>query len=108
MTRAALIGALSIAFASDSRAQLTTRSVGWGDAVSTIVSSAVFLSPHLFKLNQRPPACAPCDRADVPVFDRWSITEPRQSMRTLSTAGLVSTALISWVDLSQFGDAGRD
>lgn len=43
--------------------------------------------------------CGPCDRADVPFFDRWAITKVREEWDVLSTATLLTTAGIAWVDV---------
>lgn len=89
-------------------AQLTARSVGWGDALSTVLGGALFVTPRVFGIIDQPSSCAPCDRAGVPRIDRVAIVEPRKSMRTWSTVALVGIGLLSWVDMGQNGEAGRD
>lgn len=43
--------------------------------------------------------CGPCNRADVPGFERWVIGPQREAWDLLSSAALLSVAGMTWVDV---------
>lgn len=77
--------------------------------LSSVVSAAgagvVALLPGWLDINEPPTGCAPCDRRNVPFFDRWATGEERAGVSVTSTVLLLGLAGGTWLD--QMGaDAG--
>lgn len=68
----------------------SARSVGvsWGQVASTGAAGALYLAPRILDWGSGPPPCAPCDRAQVPGFDRWIIGNERDGWSLASTGGV--------------------
>lgn len=66
------------------------------DRVASVAAAgALFLVPHVFDLNAGPAECAPCDRAAVPVFDRWMIRPEVPGMSYASSYLLAALGAIT-------------
>ena len=75
-----------------------------GRVLSVAGSGVVFLAPHLLNVNEGPPECAPCDRDQLPWFDRWSVVPERGTSSVASTVILFGLAAGTWWDLSRRGE----
>lgn len=69
------------------------------DGAVLLAGSLLFAAPHLLRINHHPPACAPCDRASVPWFDRWAIARPRQGWDYASTVAVAGVGVFAGWDL---------
>lgn len=57
----------------------------------------MYAAPQVLGIRDGPPACAPCDRAAVPGFDRWVIRPPLDDLSTAGTVTLVALgAATAW------------
>ncbi|MBI2073393.1 MAG: phosphatase PAP2 family protein [Gemmatimonadetes bacterium] len=70
------------------------------DGAVILAGAILFAAPHVLGINDEPPACAPCNRAAVPWFDRWAIAEPRALWETLSTTAVLGIGLFAAWDLA--------
>jgi membrane-associated phospholipid phosphatase len=52
------------------------------------------------------PTCGPCDRAQVPAFDRWAISDQHPGIQLAGRAFAGAFTVYSWADLSRDGQAG--
>jgi membrane-associated phospholipid phosphatase len=77
------------------------------DVVMVGAGGAAFLAPRVLDINRRPPACAPCDRADVAWFDRWAIDVPAGVPAAGSTALIVALSAATWWDMARRPGGGR-
>lgn len=82
------------------RAQDTNAALKPADGAVILAGAILFAAPHVLGINDEPPACAPCDRAAVPWFDRWAIAEPRALWESLSTTAVVGIGLFAAWDLA--------
>ena len=71
------------------------------DGAVILAGAILFAVPHVLRINDEPPACAPCDRAAVPWFDRWAIAEPRTLWESVSTTAVVGIGLFAGWDLAE-------
>jgi len=64
--------------------------VGWGDAASVTAAATIVV----LGARTTPPlsTCAPCDRADLPGVDRWTVGLRSGSARTASHVALIGVA----------------
>lgn len=81
--------------------------VSAGDVTSMVGAAALLLGPTLL-FDADSVTCAPCDRMDVPAFDRWAIHSPRRLPDVTSDVLAVAMAASSWLDLSNEGRAGQE
>jgi membrane-associated phospholipid phosphatase len=81
--------------------QTVDHRLGVGDAVLSAGAVGIYVAPHLFSINDRPPGCAPCDRQAVPWLDRWAIAEPRD------VVDAASTVLVLLLDAGETVELGR-
>jgi membrane-associated phospholipid phosphatase len=65
---------------------VTPRATGWGTGL---------------------PDCGPCDRSDVPFFDRWAIDDLNSSWHWLGNGGVVALAGLVTLDLAMRHDGAR-
>jgi membrane-associated phospholipid phosphatase len=68
-------------------------------------SALLFASPFLVDVDSV--TCVPCDRSEVPVFDRWAIAPVRQVPARASDVLWVGIGVTSWINLANEGAAGR-
>jgi membrane-associated phospholipid phosphatase len=68
--------------------------------LSVGASGLVALLARSLDFNRPPADCAPCSRADVPAFDRWSIHAEIDLYSDISDYLLVGLALGTWIDLT--------
>ncbi len=66
--------------------------------VSAAAGGVLYLVPKVFDVNEGPPDCAPCDRGDVPFFDRWAIATERDAWDVASTVVTLTLAGATWWD----------
>lgn len=92
----------AVAQASDSVPAVTIR-----DAISVGVASALLIAPRATGWGTGLPDCAPCDRSDVPFFDRWVIDELNSSWHWVGNVGVVALAGFVTADLALRHDARR-
>jgi len=78
-----------------------------GQVISVAGAAAVFMVPHVLNIRADPPDCAPCDRARVPAFDRWSIHSEIQSVSMASTVVVGGMVAYSLVDQARGLDGER-
>lgn len=64
-------------------------------------AAALHFAPDLFHFTPGPPACLPCDPANVPFFDRWAIAEPRATWDHMSTVWLLGIGSVTALDLAR-------
>lgn len=83
-----------------------SRAVQFSQVLSLGASSLLYLTPDLIGLNDHPPACAPCDPANVPWFDRVAIRKQSRITSDLSTLLELGLAGFTLVDLG-FEGGGR-
>jgi membrane-associated phospholipid phosphatase len=83
----------------------TPHRLGPVDAVLAAGAAGAYFAPHVFKLNEHPPSCAPCSQGSVPWFDRWAITEPRNLPDAASSGLVVALAGLEALDLARAGPA---
>lgn len=77
------------------------------DVAAVAGAGLVFLAPHLLGVRPRAAACAPCDPATLPAFDRWALAPDRPGWSAASwIVGAVAVGL-PVLDLWNEGDAGR-
>jgi membrane-associated phospholipid phosphatase len=91
-----------VAQAPDSISAVTIR-----DAVSAGVASVLLVTPRATGWGTNLPECAPCDRTDVPSFDRWAITSGRSGWQWAGNLGVVALAGFVTADLALRQDAAR-
>lgn len=95
----AAIFLLSSGLVASARAQAPPEdAASWrGTILSVAASGVVYAAPRLLDLGDRPPACAPCDPADVPGFDRWIIRPEMAAWSVGSTVTLLALgAATTW------------
>lgn len=81
-------------------AQSTEAAIKPTDGAVILVGAMLFAAPHVLGINDGPPACAPCDRARVPWFDRWAIAQPRGLWEGVSSAAVLGIGLFAAWDLA--------
>lgn len=81
-------------------AQGTNAPLRPADGAVILAGALLFAAPHVLRINDEPPGCAPCDRAAVPWFDRWAIAEPRMLWESVSTTAVVGIGLFAAWDLA--------
>ncbi len=69
------------------------------DAVIVGLSAGLYWAPGVLGIEAGPPDCLPCDRANLPFFDRFSVAEVRPFWDDLSTVLLSGLAAATWLDL---------
>ena len=73
------------------------------DVLLAAGAAGAYFAPQVFKLNEHPPSCAPCDPQSVPAFDRWAISTPK-TLPDLTSSGLVAAlAGLEALDLARAG-----
>jgi membrane-associated phospholipid phosphatase len=77
------------------------------DAVSAGVASVLLITPSATGWGTGLPNCAPCDRADVPVFDRWTIGPFNSGWQLASNIGILALAGFVTADLARRQDGAR-
>ena len=77
------------------------------DAVSAGVASVLLVTPRAVGWGTGLPDCAPCDRADVPAFDRWAISRYKGTWHWASNVGVVALAGLVTADLALRRDGAR-
>ena len=77
-----------------------------GDVLATTAAGTLFAAPILFDVGPDTPDCAPCDRRDLPGFDRWALARERSGWEAASTLALVGLAVGVELDLV-FGERGE-
>ena len=80
--------------------------VGVGDAVSITAGGVLLFAPALL-LKPDSVTCVPCDRSEVPVFDRWIISRERPFWGRTSDLLLIGIGVSSWLNMSDEGTNGR-
>ncbi|HEX9727397.1 MAG TPA: phosphatase PAP2 family protein [Gemmatimonadales bacterium] len=75
--------------------------VGVGDAVAVAAAALLYVTPRALDWGPAPSTCAPCDRASVPSFDRWAITNSRPGWSTASSVGVLGLSGLVAFDLSR-------
>lgn len=78
----------------------TVPAITKGDLVSSSVALVLLVTPRATGWGTGLPGCAPCDRADVPGFDRWAIHEPRSGWALASNVGLLAVTGLATADLA--------
>ena len=73
--------------------------------LSVAAAGVLYVGPRLLNLRNSPPSCAPCNRADVPSFDRWMLGPERLGWSAASTVGLAGLAALTWLHLAHRADA---
>lgn len=76
------------------------------DVATVGASGAVYLAPQVFDITGTPSTCAPCNRADVPGFDRWAIHPVRSGWGDASTGLLFALTGFVGYDLARRGHLG--
>lgn len=69
------------------------------DGAVLLAGGVLFATPHVLGINHHPPACAPCDPASVPWFDRWAIAVPRRGWDYASTMSVAGVGVFAGWDL---------
>jgi membrane-associated phospholipid phosphatase len=77
------------------------------DAVLSGVASVLLITPRAAGWGTGLPDCAPCDRLDVPPFDRWAIGQYRSGWQWASNIGVVALAAFITTDLARRQDGAR-
>jgi len=80
--------------------RVTTQEVGLWAGVAVVGLTALAVG------QTDAPGCGPCNRADVPFFDRWAITHARALPEDASTALVLGLAGAASVALLRRGHAG--
>ena len=70
-----------------------------GDVLTTLAAGTLFAAPVLFDIDPETASCAPCDRGDLPGFDRWALQRERPGWETASTLVLIGLAVGAELDL---------
>ena len=83
-----------------------TTVLGGGDVLTLLGAGALLLGPALF-FDTDSVTCVPCDRSEVPAFDRWAIAPIRPVPAAISDVLLIGIGVSSWLNLSDEGVAGR-
>jgi membrane-associated phospholipid phosphatase len=104
---ATLAAFLSLFPSNTMQAQTTdTTVVAGGDVVALVGAGALLFGPGI--LHQPDSVtCVPCDKFEVPVFDRWAIAPVRTVPAAMSDVLLVGIGVSSWINLANEGAAGR-
>ncbi len=79
---------------------------GGVDALAVAGASVLYLGGTLL-WERDSVTCVPCDRTEVPAFDRWAIAPVRPIPGALSDYLLIGIGVSSWVNLVNEGSAGR-
>ena len=77
------------------------------DAVSVGVASVLLVTPRATGWGTGLPDCAPCNRGDVPGFDRWAIGLPNRTWAWASNVGVLAVAAFVTADLARRRDGAR-
>lgn len=83
-----------------------TSSVSGVDIAAILGAGAVVLGPSLF-FHPDSVTCVPCDRSEVPAFDRWAIAPVRTVPAAISDVLLIGIGVSSWINFANEGAAGR-
>jgi membrane-associated phospholipid phosphatase len=83
-----------------------TTVVGGGDVLAVLGAGTLLLGPALF-LDADSVTCVPCNRSEVPAFDRWAIAPVRPLPAAISDVLLIGVGVSSWFNLTNEGAAGR-
>ena len=83
-----------------------TTVVGGADVLALVGAGALLLGPALL-FDVDSVTCVPCDRSEVPAFDRWAIAPLRPVPAAISDVLLIGIGVSSWLNLSNEGPAGR-
>jgi membrane-associated phospholipid phosphatase len=77
------------------------------DVLAVVGAGALAVGPSLlFEVDSV--TCVPCDRSEVPAFDRWAISPVRPVPARISDVLLwVGIGVSSWINLADEGAAGR-
>ena len=82
-----------------------TTVVEGADVLTVLGASALLFAPS-FLFDADSVTCVPCDRSEVPVFDRWAIAPVRPVPAAMSDVLLVGIGVTSWLNLANEGAAG--
>ncbi len=85
----------------------TTPTFTLTDAAIVGVSAGLYWAPNILGIHAGDPECLPCDPAELPIFDRWSVARVRPFWSHLSTGVVLGLAAGIWVDLWRAGPEGR-
>ena len=77
------------------------------DAAIVGLSAGLYWAPNILGIHAGDPECLPCDRAELPIFDRWSVGKVRPLLSHLSTGVVLGLAVGIWADLWRAGPDGR-
>ncbi len=77
------------------------------DAAIIGLSAGLYWAPSILGIHAGDPECLPCDRAELPIFDRWSVGKVRPFLSHLSTGVVLGLAAGIWADLWRAGPEGR-
>ncbi len=83
-----------------------TAVVEGADVLTLAGAGALLFAPSLL-FDVDSVTCVPCDRSEVPVFDRWAIAPVRPVPAAFSDVLLVGIGVTSWINLANEGRAGR-
>jgi membrane-associated phospholipid phosphatase len=77
------------------------RAVQPGDVVSAAVAAGLAVAPRVFGWGPDSAACAPCNPADLPGFDRWAVHRPVAAWSSASTVAVLGLGAAALVDLDR-------
>ncbi len=72
-----------------------------GDIISGGVAAGLAVAPRLFGWGPDSAPCAPCNRADLPGFDRWAVHDAIPTWNTASSVALLGLGAAVAVDLGR-------
>jgi membrane-associated phospholipid phosphatase len=93
--------ALALPQPAQSQQSAPRRAIGVQDVASVTVASAMVIAPRLFNWGPSSSSCAPCDRNDVPGFDRWAIHTPIAGWSRGSDVLVIGMVLGAVADLAR-------
>jgi len=108
MARALVVLTASLlCFGTEAKAQTPdTTAIGGGDVLAAVGAGALLFAPTLMQAPDSV-TCVPCNRYEVPVFDRWAIAPVRPIPARISDVLLIGIGVTSWINLANEGAAGR-
>ena len=68
---------------------------------SILVGNGIGITASIFGQDVDPPTCVPCDPADLPAIDRWSVRTERQAWGAASDVVVLGMVGATWVDLGR-------
>jgi membrane-associated phospholipid phosphatase len=107
LSAAGFAACLLLSAATPTQAQAgDTTIVAGADVLAVVGAGALLFAPSLL-FDVDSVTCVPCDKSEVPVFDRWAIAPVRPLPAAASDVLLVGIGVTSWINLANEGSAGR-